>query len=96
MVSVTTPSHGAERREEARHIVRRVVAFLKQEGLAVEGEVLHGRPDQVIVQTALGRNADLIVMGSHGRTGLERTLLGSISERVINETKCAVLAVKAS
>jgi len=76
--------------------VRRVVALLKQEGVVAEGEVLQGCPDQMVVQTALSRNADLIAMGSHGRTGLERVLLGSISERVINQTRCAVLVVKAA
>jgi nucleotide-binding universal stress UspA family protein len=40
--------------------------------------------------------ADLIVTGSHGRTGLERVLIGSTSERILNATECAVLVVKAA
>jgi nucleotide-binding universal stress UspA family protein len=55
-----------------------------------------GQPDEMIVQTAQKRQADLIVMGSHGRTGLERILLGSTVERVLNRTNCAVLVVKSS
>jgi len=96
VVSVTRPVHSEERRREARHVVDRVVAFLKKEGVTAEGAVPHGLPDQMIVQTALDRQADLIVMGSHGRTGLERILLGSIVERVLNQTHCAVLVVKAA
>ena len=71
-----------------------MVAFLRKEGVNAEGEVLQGQPDELIVQTAQKRHADLIVMGSHGRTGLERILLGSTVERVLNQTNCAVLVVK--
>jgi hypothetical protein len=56
--------------------------------------LLEGRPDEEIVAAAQLRDADLIVTGSHGRTGLERVLLGSTSERILNETSCAVLVVK--
>ena len=96
VVSVTMPSHSKQRREEAKHAVRRTVVFLKQEGIAAEGDVLHGRADRMIVEAAQTKNADLIVIGSHGRTGLERALLGSISERIIGETRNAVLVVKAA
>ncbi len=96
VVSVTQPSHSAERREEAQRAVNRIVAFLKKEGIETQGAVPHGRPDDMIVQAAQQKGADLIVMGSHGRTGLERVLLGSTTERVINLTPTAVLVVKAA
>ena len=54
-----------------------------------------GQPDEVIVGTAAARGADLIVLGSHGRTGMAKLLLGSTSERVINQTTCPVLVVTA-
>ena len=95
-VSVIMPSHSEERRKEAHSIIKRLVAFLRKEGVTADGEVLHGQPDEMIVQTAQKRQADLIVMGSHGRTGLERILLGSTVERVLNRTSCAVLVVKTS
>ncbi|MFZ0790043.1 MAG: universal stress protein, partial [Chromatiaceae bacterium] len=53
-------------------------------------------PAAAITGVAREVGADLIVTGSHGRTGLERVLLGSISERILNETECAVLVVKAA
>ncbi|MDP2707269.1 MAG: universal stress protein, partial [Burkholderiales bacterium] len=94
VVSVMRPEHSDERKREARQIVNRLVSFLKQEGVEVEGKTPNGRADEMIVQTANEINADLIIMGSRGRTGLERALLGSTSERVIDQTRCAVLVVK--
>jgi nucleotide-binding universal stress UspA family protein/uncharacterized membrane protein YfcA len=96
VVSVTTPSHGPERRQEADEAIQRVVGHMTNQGIEVEGLLQHGRPDEMIVGVAREKNADLIVTGSHGRTGLERVLLGSISERILNETPCAVLVVKGS
>ncbi len=96
VVSVIRPEHSEERKREAHQIVGRIVSFLKQEGVAVEGVVPHGRPDEVIVQTANAKNSDLIILGSHGRTGLERVLLGGTSERVIDQARCAVLVVKSA
>ena len=47
------------------------------------------------VKLAEEKHADLIVVGTHGRTGFGKALLGSVSERVIGKAKCAVLVVKA-
>ena len=94
VVSVTTPSHGPERRTEAQQAVDRVVEHMRNEGTEVEGLVQEGVPSEVITGLARERNADLIVTGSHGRSGLERVLIGSVSERILNETPCAVLVVK--
>ena len=80
---------------EAELVVQRVVDHMRGEGIDAEGIVLEGRPDELIVAVAKERDADLIVTGSHGRTGLERILLGSTVERILNETSCAVLVVKA-
>jgi len=96
VVSVTQPSHSAERRAEAHQAVNRTVSFLKQEDVTATGEVPHGRPDEMIVLTATQNDADLIIMGSHGRTGIERVLLGSTTERVINQTASVVLVVKSA
>jgi nucleotide-binding universal stress UspA family protein len=53
-----------------------------------------GRPADAIIETAKEQNADLIVVGSHGRTGLNKLLMGSVAERVIVLASCAVLVVK--
>jgi len=94
-LSVTLPSQSAQRHEEARSAANRAAAFLASHGLATEAETRHGRPDEAIVATATAKQADLIVVGSHGRTGLERAMLGSVSERVIDTTSVPVLVAKA-
>jgi nucleotide-binding universal stress UspA family protein/uncharacterized membrane protein YfcA len=94
VVSVTVPGHVPENRQEAEQVVERIVEHMRSEGIDAEGMVLDGRPDELIVAVAKERSADLIVTGSHGRTGIERVLLGSTTERILNETSCAVLVVK--
>jgi nucleotide-binding universal stress UspA family protein len=73
-----------------------VQAALGAEGVQVSGQLLEGRPDQAILAAAQANGADLIVVGSHGRTGLERMLMGSTSERILNQADCPVLVVKAA
>lgn len=67
----------------------------EKEGINVEGLIAEGKPYEAIVNTATEKNIDLIVVGSHGRTGLEKLLMGSVTERVIGLAPCAVLVVKA-
>jgi nucleotide-binding universal stress UspA family protein len=56
--------------------------------------VASGDPAQAIVQVAQVHDVDLIVMGSHGHTGLHRLVLGSVSEKVVRHASCAVLTIK--
>lgn len=53
-----------------------------------------GNPAEEILQTAELLGADLIFIGSHGRTGIKRLMLGSVSERVVREAKCPVMVVR--
>jgi nucleotide-binding universal stress UspA family protein len=53
-----------------------------------------GDPASEIVRYAVDTGTDLIVMGTHGRTGLERLLMGSVAEKVMREAPCSVLVVK--
>src|SRR2546430_1194035 len=55
---------------------------------------LEGDPATEIVRYAQDAMIDLIVMGTHGRTGLERLLMGSVAEKVMRESPCSVLVVK--
>jgi hypothetical protein len=96
VTAVTTEEQAPEVRAEAAQTVERVVAAMRAEGTTVEGKVLHGEPAAAITGVARESDADLIVTGSHGRTGLERVLIGSTSERILNATECAVLVVKAA
>jgi len=94
VVSVVTSSHSDARRQEAEQAVAAKVERLKGMGVATSGKVAEGRPDEAIVKAAEDVGADLIVMGSHGRTGLAKVLLGSTAERVIGQAVCPVLVVK--
>ena len=64
-------------------------------GLACHTRVAVGSAYRLILDQASEWNAGLIVMGSHGRTGLKRLLMGSVTERVVGEAPCPVLVVKA-
>lgn len=58
------------------------------------GEVLEGTPAEVILDTARDWSADLIVIGSHGDTGVRKEGLGSVAAAVVNESPCTVEVVK--
>ncbi|MFQ5804265.1 MAG: universal stress protein [Candidatus Methylomirabilales bacterium] len=64
-------------------------------GLRGRRKVLVGVPAEVIVAEAQAERADLIVVGTHGRSGLPHVLVGSVAEAVIRKAPCPVLAVKA-
>jgi nucleotide-binding universal stress UspA family protein len=65
-------------------------------GLQVEEVIAHGEAAAEIVRVAKDRNVDLIVISSHGRTGLGRILFGSTAEAVVRHASCPVLVVKPS
>jgi len=79
---------------EAEKSAKAVKEAAQKEGVAVKAFVLSGRPADAIIETAQEKKADLIVLGSHGRTGVERLLMGSVAERVIVLASCPVLVVK--
>jgi nucleotide-binding universal stress UspA family protein len=80
---------------EAQEIIRQLLDTAHREGIPLRGILPHGQqPDDAIVQVALKHEVDLIIMGSHGRTGLTRLLMGSVTERVIGQAPCPVLVVK--
>jgi nucleotide-binding universal stress UspA family protein len=63
-------------------------------GIAVEHRLEYGDTGSVIVRTAREIAADLIVLGTHGRTGLRRLLMGSVAEHVVRQASCPVLTVR--
>ena len=71
-------------------------AFIEAEaapGVAIDAVVREGNPAAEIVDQATGMNADLLVIGTHGRSGFERLLLGSVAEKVLRKARCPVLTV---
>jgi nucleotide-binding universal stress UspA family protein len=78
----------------------RQLATLKESsaalGLTAETAVITGRPANAIVEHAKDGGFDLIVMGTHGRTGLSHVVMGSVAERVVRKAPCPVLTMRAA
>lgn len=66
----------------------------KADGLKVETRVAKGKPWRAIVDVAKEIGAELVVMGTHGRTGIAHEALGSTAERVVQRAGCSVLVVR--
>jgi nucleotide-binding universal stress UspA family protein len=80
---------------EAKDLVHKLLTAANQVGMPLKGVSPQGvAPDAGIIHLAIKNEVDLIVMGSHGRTGLKRLLMGSVTERVIGQAPCPVLVVK--
>jgi nucleotide-binding universal stress UspA family protein len=79
---------------DAKRIESDATAKYKDSGLAIETVVLEGYPPSALLDTAKDKGADLIVMGSHGRTGLKKLWLGSVAESVVQEATIQVLIVR--
>ena len=66
---------------------------VEESAVPVETLVTRGAAAQTIVETARGKGVDIIVMGTHGRTGLRHLLIGSVAERVVRLAPCPVMVV---
>ena len=62
--------------------------------VSAESVVKFGKPFQEICEAVREKNADLIVIGTHGHTGLKHIQLGSVAERVVRHAQCPVLVVR--
>jgi|SoiMetStandDraft_5_1073268.scaffolds.fasta_scaffold09377_3 nucleotide-binding universal stress UspA family protein len=67
---------------------------LAAHGFVATTEVVHGSPVPTIIEHAATGHFDLIVMGTHGRTGVAHALMGSVAERVVQKALCPVLTVR--
>ncbi len=83
-------------REWAEGELTKRVATLREAGLGARWIVRSGMPAEEIVDAAAKEGADMIVIGTHGRSGLPRLILGSVAERVIRQAPCPVLSVRDS
>ncbi|MGB0131331.1 universal stress protein [Chlorobium sp.] len=69
---------------------------LLREGLKVESSVEIGNPSDVILEKAAELDVNLVIMGSHGKKGLSRLIMGSVAETVVRKADCPVLIVKSA
>jgi nucleotide-binding universal stress UspA family protein len=79
---------------EAKRAVTFVEEAGKASGIEVESVILDGHPADRIMGFAEQEDMDLIVMGTLGRTGLDRFLLGSVAEKIVRHSKTPVMVVK--
>ena len=76
-----------------RHL-HALIGKAKQAGVRVSGLLLEGLPHERIAQAARSKKADVVVVGTHGRTGFSRFFLGSVASRVLAVSPCPVLTVR--
>jgi nucleotide-binding universal stress UspA family protein len=82
-------------RRSAKRRLAAALARARRERVRVQAIFAEGLPADVILRAARRARADLIVMGTHGRTGVSRVFMGSVAERVVRESRCPVLTVRA-
>ena len=78
----------------ARRQLSRLVERATKQGVRPTGLLLQGMASQEIVRAARSKRCDLIVLGTHGRTGLSKLVLGSVAGRVVATAPCSVLTVR--
>jgi nucleotide-binding universal stress UspA family protein len=82
------------RQIDCQLILQHLQGSAARHGVSFDSILAKGRPFEAICQAAQDERADLVVMGTHGRTGLARLLMGSVAERVIGMVGCPVLVAK--
>ncbi|MFO7834368.1 MAG: universal stress protein [Halohasta sp.] len=78
---------------QGEEAVESAVETAEDAGVRAVSEIVSGSPHSEIIEYAAGEGIDLVVMGTHGRTGLDRYLLGSVTERVVRTSETPVLTV---
>jgi nucleotide-binding universal stress UspA family protein len=84
----------ASSRAWAQKQLDKLVAKARASGVRAKGSVLEGSAHDQVVRFARSKHADLIVMGTHGRSGLAKLFLGSVAGRVVAAAPCPVLTVR--
>ena len=80
--------------EEGEDAVGNVARTAEGAGIETQSQIEHGTPHRAIIEYAGAEAVDLVVMGTHGRTGVGRFLLGSVTERVVRTSPVPVLTVR--
>ena len=83
-----------ELKQDGQRYIKHILDLVEKEGIKGQSLLTKGRPFEQIVHLAKELNIDLIVMGTSGRGGANKILIGSVTERVIEYSPCPVLVVK--
>ena len=96
-IPIPTSDAAGFRHESLKHgqeLVRRTERLLSKAGYKTQTAVEEGDPKSKIIDQAMQWNAELIVVGSHGRKGVDRFLMGSVAEGVVRHAHCSVEIVR--
>ena len=85
----------AENKALAEKYITKMVSGFKYEGVKVQGEVLTGKAGETLAEYASKNGADLIVIATHGRSGVSRWVWGSVADRILRSACVPVLMVRA-
>lgn len=89
-----TPGIKEQMEKEARSLLQKVEAKAKEQNIPVETVVHWARhPHEAIITESKEKGIDLIVLGTHGRTGLKKFFMGSVAQKVIGYARCPVMVV---
>ena len=94
LINPFSPELIDEARRDSEAQLGRLITDAERDRYRVRTTVLVGDPLDLIVEYATRERVDLIVMGTHGRTGLTHMFLGSVAERVVRAAPCPVLTVR--
>jgi nucleotide-binding universal stress UspA family protein len=89
------PEAVGKEEKEAQQYLEKIAKTLKAKGIKVSTEVLMGKPAEELIIYAHKMNCGLIVMASHGRSGISRWAHGSVADRVFKATNIPILMIKA-
>lgn len=81
-------------KKEAESSMHKLMDKLQKSKVKAKSLLLKGTPHDQIVKAAKNRNADMIVIGTHGRTGLSKLFMGSVAGKVVSTATCPVLTVR--
>ncbi|MGB3942159.1 MAG: universal stress protein [Candidatus Manganitrophaceae bacterium] len=93
--TMTIIDHGEALKTIATALLKNAQTQIEEKGVTVQGHLARGVPYQQILERCREGKIDLIVMGTHGRTGMSHLLLGSVTEKVVHLAPCPVLTVTA-
>jgi nucleotide-binding universal stress UspA family protein len=85
----------AENKAVAEKYITKMVNGFKYEGVKIQGEVLNGKAAETLAEYASKNGADLIVIATHGRSGVSRWVWGSVADRILRSACVPVLMVRA-
>ncbi len=80
-----------DNKSRAKDYISKMVEKLNKEGLTVTGDIVYGRADEEILDYAKKNGVDLIIMSTHGRSGISRFAFGSVADRVARHSTVPVL-----